>query len=173
MKTNKLTKKALKNFVNNKNYHKVQGAILTRSDKHIFAKMRTSSSILTNEIEALKYLIEKMDIEMINAFLNDYRTYHSYKKNIFVSKLENIFTTFKKSGDTRLNAVKGSCNNCQVFKSGYTFIGNNSGSYLSLIFYSTDGKIDNLGECSRFKPSKIYLNTYKRLFINQDYAAFF
>jgi hypothetical protein len=126
---------------------------------------------ISNQIEAIKYFIEKMDIEMIDAFLDNDKTYQEFEKGLFINKLDQVFLSFLNFGDTFLIAVDGNCNKCDKTKKGYTFIGNKSNNYLSIIFDTADSKIKDLYECSNFKNKLTNLNLKKRIFIDNEFPS--
>ena len=123
---------------------------------------------IANQIEAIQHFIKNMDIEMIDAFLDNDLTYQDFKKNIFINKLSKSFEVFKIDGDTTLSSYIGACNVCDKTKTGYTFIGNKTHNYMSIIFDTADGKIKDLYECSDYKNKKNGLILNKRIFINDD-----
>lgn len=93
---------------------------------------------ISNQLEAIQRFIETMDIEMIDAFLDSNLTYQDFKKNIFINKLEKAFKKFASFGDTQLLSYPGRCNVCDKSKIGFTFIGNISQNYMSVIFDNSD-----------------------------------
>lgn len=106
---------------------------------------------ISTQPQAIRHFIEKMDIEMIDAFLDNDKTYQDFKKEVFISRLQQAFEEFKSFGDTHLNSIEGSCNRCDKTKTGFTFIGNNSNNYMDIIFDTTDNKIEDLYQCVEFK----------------------
>lgn len=106
---------------------------------------------ISNQPQAILHFIEKMDIEMVDAFLDNDKTYKDFEKYLFISKLQKAFETFTDLGDTHLLTVKGSCNSCDKTKTAFTFIGNNSKNYMSIIFDTADNKINDMYECSDFR----------------------
>ncbi|MCF8423865.1 MAG: hypothetical protein K9H41_05940 [Bacteroidia bacterium] len=106
---------------------------------------------LKNQALAIKYFFERMDIEMIDAFLSDEHTYQDVDKRTFISELSMVFNQFIDSGDSHLIAFEGACNSCIKGKFGYTFVGNVSSNYLSIIFDIKDDKIVDLYDCTKFK----------------------
>ena len=126
---------------------------------------------LTTQPQAIQHFIEKMDIEMVDSFLDPYIKYQNFEKYLFISKLQKAFETFKNYGDTHLFTVEGSCNNCNKTKSGFTFIGNISKNYMSIIFDSTDNKINDLYECSYFKNKETNLNLKHRVYIDNEFKV--
>ncbi len=53
---------------------------------------------------------------MVDAFLDNDKTYQNFKKKMFISKLQQVFTMFADLGDTHLLAIEGSCNTCDKTK---------------------------------------------------------
>lgn len=123
---------------------------------------------LTTQPQAIRYFIEKMDIEMIDAFLDDDKTYHNLSKSLFLSKLQIGFEKFKSFGDTQLISDKGNCESCDKTKTGFVFIGNNSKNYMSLLFTTADDRIIDLYECINFKNKNSNLNLKWRVFIVKE-----
>ena len=130
--------------------------------------MAITENKISNQAQAIQHFIEKMDIEMVDAFLDNDKTYQDFNKKLFISKLQQAFTMFADLGDTNLLAIEGRCNTCDKTKNGYTFIGNNSNNYMSIIFDTTDNKINDLYECSDFKNKQTNLNLKERIYIDND-----
>lgn len=86
--------------------------------------MTQTETKISNQIQAIQYFIEKMDIEMVDAFLDSDKTYQGFEKYLFISKLQLAFATFADLGDTHLFLVEGSFNSCDKTTTGYTFISN-------------------------------------------------
>jgi hypothetical protein len=107
-----------------------------------------------------------MDIEMVEAFLDNDKTYQDFEKYLFISKLQQAFAKFADPGDSHLLAVEGSCNSCDKTKTGYTFIGNNSNNYMSIIFDTVKNKINDLYEWSDFKNKQNNLNLKERIYLD-------
>lgn len=129
--------------------------------------MATKKYNINNQEEAIKYFITQMDIEMIEAFLDAKKTYQDMQKDKFLSKLERVFQIFKESGDSALIPYQGRCNNCFKDKVGFTFVGNYSFNYISIIVDSEKGTINDMFECSDFinKDQSLILN--KKLYIDE------
>jgi hypothetical protein len=106
---------------------------------------------LNSQVKAIKYFFERMDIEMIDAFLSDELTYQDVDKKTFIFELSTVFDRFIDSGDLYLIAFEGACNSCIKGKFGYTFVGNKSSNYISIIFDIKDDKIVDLYDCTKFK----------------------
>ena len=130
--------------------------------------MTQTETKISNQTQAIQHFIEKMDIEMVDAFLDNDKTYQDFEKYLFISKLQQVFSTFADRGDTHLLTVEGSCNSCDKTKTCFTFIGNNSNNYMSIIFDTTDNKINDLYECSDFKNKQTNLNLKERIYIDNE-----
>ncbi len=122
---------------------------------------------LSTQSQAIVHFIETMDIEMIDAFLDDDKTYQDFKKYIFISKLQEAFEKFANFGDTNLISVAGRCTSCDKTKSGFLFIGNNSNNYMNLIFDTANGKVNDLYECRNFKNQHTDLELNTRIYLEE------
>ncbi len=127
-----------------------------------------TETIISNQTQAIQHFIEKLDIEMVDAFLDNDKTYQDFEKYLFICKLQQAFATFTDLGDTHLFAVAGSCNSCDKNKTGYTFIGNKSNNYMSIIFDTSENKINDLYECSDFKCKQSNLKLKARIYIDNE-----
>jgi hypothetical protein len=130
--------------------------------------MQETETKISNQNQAIQNSIEKMDIEMVDTFLDNDKTYQDFAKYLFISKLHQAFVTFADLGDTHLFLVEGSCNSCDKTKTGYTFIGNISHNYMSVIFDTADNKINDLYKCSDFKNKHTNLNLNERIYIDKE-----
>ena len=135
--------------------------------------MATKKYNINNQEEAIRYFITQMDIEMIEAFLDETKTYQDMQKDKFLSKLERVFQIFNESGDSALIPYQGKCNNCYKDKIGYTFVGDYSFNYISIIVDAEKGTINDMFECSDFinKDQSLILN--KKLYIDEFVFDFF
>ena len=127
---------------------------------------------ISNQIDAIQYFIEKMDIEMIDAILDNDLKYQEFEKHIFINKLKNAFITFIERGDTHLLSFDGRCNSCDKTKTGFTFVGNKSKNYMSIIFYTADNRIKDLLECNYFINNISDLELEDRIFIDEEFLPF-
>lgn len=130
--------------------------------------MPVTHTTISNQVEAIRYFIEKMDIEMVDAFLDKDKTYQSLEKYLFISKLQEAFITFQKSGDSHLIALEGRCNSCNKTKTGYTFVGNYSLKYMNIIFDVSKKTIKDIYECGNFKRQDTNLPLKERIYIDED-----
>ena len=135
--------------------------------------MATKKYNINNQEEAIKYFITQMDIEMIEAFLDATKTYQDMQKDKFLSKLERVFQIFNESGDTSLIPYQGKCNNCYKDKIGFTFVGNYSFNYISIIVDSEKGTINDMFECSDFANNDQSLLLNKKLYIDNLFEKIF
>lgn len=127
---------------------------------------------LKTQALAIRYFIEQMDIEMIDAFLSEDCTYQDMEKHLFISKLAHVFYDFENGGDTQLLSFEGICNYCNKGKLGYTFVGNTSQNHISIIFETVNGYISDLYDCSSFKANIGNLELNQRLSIDFDVMDF-
>ncbi|MCK6649149.1 MAG: hypothetical protein L6Q66_05810 [Bacteroidia bacterium] len=123
---------------------------------------------ISNQTQAIKHFIQKMDIEMVDTFLDEKKTYQDFEKCLFIKKLQGAFEAFGALGDTFLFAHEGNCNSCDKTKCGITFIGNNSNNYMNIIFDEVDNKIYDLYECADFRNKQLNLNLKERIYIDND-----
>lgn len=97
-----------------------------------------------------------MDIEKLRFYLKDEYYYQDTTKDIFLEEIEEIFICFKEE-DSHLLAYKGNCvgldcENCGT--TGYRFVGNNSKSYITLLFIEQEDDIKDIFTCSKFKTDE-------------------
>jgi hypothetical protein len=124
---------------------------------------------IKTQADAVIHFLQHLDIEMIDAILEENRTYQDFEKVVFIQKLGEALNEFIQDGDTYLNLHDGFCNSksCCNFKcSGYTFIGNASGNYFDLLFEIKEGIVHDITECSTFKS--IDENTFTSRYILID-----
>ncbi len=127
---------------------------------------------LTDQKDAIRHFIEQMDIEMIDQILDDGTTYQDFEKHQFISKLQLTFDQFMELGDTSLISCAGVCDDCDKGQPGYTFVGNNSGNYMSIIFETENGEVQDLYECLDFKNKRNVLKLNERVFIDRSEYPF-
>lgn len=100
--------------------------------------------------------VQRMDIAAIRPMLNKEKIYNDLSLDDFIDQLHHIFLYFiEECGDTRLIAEEGCCKGyrCDNFeKKGFTFRGNNSKKYFSLIIDMNGDEIDEISYCNFFKP---------------------
>ena len=108
---------------------------------------------IQSQSDAVLHFLQNLDIEMIDAVLEENRTYQDFEKHVFIQKLGYAFDEFIKAGDKFLNLHPGFCNSeiCNFKYTGFSFIGNNSGNYFDLIVDIKEGVVHDIYECTKFK----------------------
>ena len=97
---------------------------------------------------------EKMDLNMLEVLLDENNSYQEATKEVFLNKIEEIFTKLKTKGDTRLDSYKGFCNSdecCNKGCKGFSFVGNISKNHIDLIFEESDDDVNDVYSCSDFE----------------------
>ena len=98
--------------------------------------------------------LEKMDLSMLDVLLDENKTYQDARKEVFLKKIEEIFSKLKAKGDTRLESFKGFCNSNECSNKGckgYSFVGNKSKSHIDLIFEETGADVNDIYDCFGFE----------------------
>lgn len=125
----------------------------------------------TNQLEAVLYFVARLDIEMVNSFLDEDRTYQDFPKYQFISKLIDAFGEFEKAGDKELTIFKGQCSGCSKGCQGYTFLGKH-GHFIDLLFERDDHKILDIYECLNFKNDAPIPGKFTRVEIDRQFSLF-
>jgi len=110
----------------------------------------------------------KLDIDGLKLHLKDGYSYQDTTKEIFLEKIEEIFTSLKTAGDTELIICKGTCcsEECDnAGKTGYLMIGNQSRSHISLIFELDNDDIKDIYQCHFMNTDKDAGELKRSLFI--------
>jgi len=132
---------------------------------------------LNTQLDAVVHFFSKMDVEMVSTLLDAQISYQDYSKSMFIRKLGDLFFEFTQLGDNHLLLEKGECYGCSCGFSGYTFIGNESLSYIDIVFVSdSEGKISDIYECGEFfnkrakikKKNRLYLDKYVDFDFDED-----
>jgi hypothetical protein len=123
--------------------------------KSMESNIQTYKDIKTQS-DAVLHFLQHLDIEMVEAMLEENSTYQGLQKKIFIEKLGLAFNEFISDGDTFLNRHVGFCNakNCNYKYTGYRFIGNNSADYFDILIEIENGVVIDICECSFFKCNK-------------------
>lgn len=105
--------------------------------------------------EAILHFFSKMDIEMLDTFL-DMPNYQDLPKETFIKKLEIAFEKLRKSGDTHLERSPGSCKGGCGNKGacGWVFSGNYSERQMHIVTLVDNGKVTDLFDCFNFDSPK-------------------
>lgn len=104
--------------------------------------------------ELIKEGFETMNLSMLDVLLDEHKTYQEASKEVFLKKIEEIFSKLKSNGDTRLNSYKGFCNSDECSNKGckgYSFVGNKSKSHIYLIFDETADDVNDIYDCVGFE----------------------
>ncbi len=131
--------------------------------------LKTYSMSLNNQYEALVHFFTELDIDMINAVLDDNRTYQDYSKPRFIELLRVALDEFLQAGDTQLIPYKGKCNNCVKNKDGLCFLGNKSKKNISIIIEHENGHVLDMYECNDFHAENSTIMLYRRVLIDKNY----
>lgn len=111
-------------------------------------------TIFNRKKETIVKAIEEMDMESLRLILDENLTYQDATKEMFLSKLEEIFDEFKISNDT-LQSHSGKCGSklCSNHnKNGMLFCGRNSGNHFNLIIEEDENEnVKDLYYCNVFK----------------------
>ena len=121
---------------------------------------------ITNQLEAIIYFIQKLDLEMVEMILKDDLTYQDLEKKKFIQILRDGFFEFNEAGDEYLNVYKTSCNSCNKGKLAYLFVGNKSKNYMCFYFDTKNGEIDDMYECNWFKFNKDFVELNKKVYLD-------
>ncbi len=104
-------------------------------------------------MSTLVHALSHLDLPAIDRLLDPSRTYQDAFKDVFMSKLGEVFDQFKARGDNHLTPWPGKCASCECEnkgKKGYCFVGK-SGAFLSLIIEVDGTGIIDLYQCRDFK----------------------
>ena len=136
------------------------------------------STKLSSEKENIINSIKRMDVEMLNSFLDDSMTYQEASKDVFLEKIKDVFLRLKDLNDRNLKHYSGKCiskkcNNTGC--NGYRFQGNVSKVYLDLIIKESDERIQDIFHCYDFLPdeSEVESNYPITIAIGRDEEASF
>lgn len=131
---------------------------------------------MNNYSIAILTYFSKLDIESLKVELKECYTYQDTTKEIFLEKIEEIFNSLKKAGDTELIICKGICCSEECAnsgKSGYTMIGNHSRSHISLIFETQQDDIKDIYQChhmiTEINPGELKRSLFIRLGKDDDF----
>ena len=110
--------------------------------------------IFNRKKESIVKAITDMNLKILQLILDENLTYQDATKDIFLTKLTEIFDEFNKTHDT-LSAHSGKCNSKECSnhnKNGMLFCGRNSGKHFNLIIEEDENEnVKDLYYCSDFK----------------------
>ena len=113
--------------------------------------------------------MSEMDAEMLSLILDDRKTYQEATKEVFIEKLKGAFKKFKKENDTSLTTYPGICQSTECTNTGckgYSFVGNNSGASLDLIFDEKNGEVNDMYYCRAMNSNKPQVEDARSLSIH-------
>ncbi len=137
----------------------------------------TTRPALKTQLDAVVHFFMKMDVEMVSTLLDDQILYQDYNKALFIRKLGDLFFEFSQLGDKYLVLEKGECCGCSCGVSGYTFIGNESHSFIDIVFIADkNGNVSDIYECEDFfnkraeikRKNKLHLDKYVDFDLEED-----
>lgn len=96
----------------------------------------------------------QMDVPALHTLLSSSYTYNDVYKDVFISKLDEVFYRYREAGDSHLTASPGqcagkNCNNCGI--KGFRFIGELSRNYLDLLFEWDGTELTDIFNCGLFE----------------------
>ncbi len=122
---------------------------------------------LPTQLSAIIHFLQRLDIQMVDAILDDSRTYQNFQKPHFIYRLGAALDTFIENGDTFLNVTKGSCGEggCNFKCKGVSLTGNKTNNYLDLVIEEKDGIVIDMYECGAFKCDSKNFDKKERIYI--------
>jgi hypothetical protein len=123
-----------------------------------------------NHLEIVVHYICQLDIEALDMVLDSKVNYMDFEKEKFIKLLGKAFEKFKEKGNSMLKIVPGTCQGCKINESGligYTFVGNYSLNYMSLIFEQNNELVSDISECYMFKNMREIKNLSSSITINE------
>jgi hypothetical protein len=142
----------------------------------LFTEEDLKQPIVTQK-DAFLHFMSRMDIDMLEYVLDDENTYSECTKAVFLEKLNETVTDFKKKGNDNLIYNIGYCaaSNCNLGCQGYMFKANKTKNTFSLIIEEKNQKIKDVFECTRFitvKKEKNYTYFTKINIYEEDKVSF-
>lgn len=95
---------------------------------------------------------ENLDATMLDVLLNDDQPYQDVPKQLFVSELKKHFNRILNDDYYMKDykAYKGTCQNCNKGKSGYSFINSKGQSFMSMVFEESEDDFTDIYKCGSF-----------------------
>ena len=129
-----------------------------------------SLKALKTQSDAVIHFIKNLDIDMIDALLDEKFTYQDLSKKVFIQKFGIAFDEFINAGDRKLDVYNGFCN--EFVCNGFRFSSKESGLYFDLIIDVENGIVKDIYECSSFLCLSAELNVKKRVLIDRTEHKF-
>lgn len=130
--------------------------------------MNTDNKIQSHK-EAVIYFISRLDLEMLDAILDEQYNYNDYGKEELLYNLRIVFEQFEEGGDAFLEVHKSSCD-CSLKNESHnavTFIGNSSKRFLDLIVQCEKDKVVDVFECASMKNHDNSIQKGERIFLDE------
>ncbi len=130
--------------------------------------MNTDNQIQSHK-EAVIYFISRLDLEMLDAVLDEQYNYNDYGKEELLYNLRIVFNDFEEGGDAFLEVHKNSCD-CSLKNESHnavTFIGNSSKRFLDLIIQCEKDKVVDVFECTSMKNHDSSVQKGARMFLDE------
>ena len=127
---------------------------------------------ITSQFDAIKFFIQRLDIEMVDLILKDEFTYQDLNKKEFVEHLNAVFEEFISAGDQFLNVINSTCRSCNKGKVAYLFVGNVSRNYICFYFDQQGGEIKDMYECNWFSHVFLQQGLKRKLCIHKENLPF-
>jgi hypothetical protein len=127
---------------------------------------------IISQFDAVKFFIQRLDIEMVDLILKEELTYQDLEKKEFVKRLSLVFEEFISAGDQYLNVINSTCRSCNKGKVTYLFVGNISKNYICMYFDEQDGDIKDIYECNWFGHMYIHKELKRKLCIHKSKLPF-
>lgn len=156
------------NYKNSKHYNDVLRVFSGNSsfedvDINKVEENSTNVEIKLPQQEMIVRAVSEMDFDKLRVLIEN--TLEDDEIYLFLNEIAPEFKKFKENGDSYLITDSGLCcsSSCDNFKCcGYSFTGNNSKNFYSLIFKKEGGIIKDICECQNFQLDDAFLNK-KRL----------
>ena len=96
--------------------------------------------------------ISRMDADFLATLLHSDNRYMDMHYLEFITRMREIFSEFTDAGDTKLLFYHGKCGStdCVFGHKGFCFVGNNSNSYMNILFTEKEGRVCDMTECGEF-----------------------
>ncbi len=120
---------------------------------------------LTTQYDAIVYFISMLDIEMVDAFLDEDISYQDFSKKTFVHKLGAALEQYKQLAQNVNSIHNGECVGCNKGCKGLTFLSEN-GCYMDIIFKIENNRIIDMFDCSSFENDELGLVKLKNIEID-------